>query len=62
MDSDKEQKKQKDTTAFKVEKIKKKFQKSFFEKISLDDRSELEKSIKATVKKRLGKVIQNLLN
>jgi len=62
IDSDKEQKKHKDTTAFNVENIKKKFQKSFFKKISLDDRSELEKSIKATVKKRLGKVIQNLLN
>ena len=55
IDADKEQKKHKDTTAFDVEKIKKKFQKSVFKKISLDDRSELEKSFKATVKKILAK-------
>ena len=61
-DSENDEEKHKDTKTYKIDKIKKKFQKSIFKKTALYDGSELEKSIKSSIKKRLGKVVQGLLN
>jgi hypothetical protein len=62
-DTDDDDKKDKDTKTIKVEKIqKKKVQKSIFGKMNLMDSSELEKSIKSSIKKKLNKVVHNLLN
>jgi hypothetical protein len=61
-ESDNDEEKHKDTKTSKLDKIKKKFQKSILKKTALYDSSELEKSIKSAIKKRLGKIGQNLLN
>ena len=61
-DSENDEEKHKDTKTYKLDKIKKKFQKSNFKRTSLFDGSELEKSIKSTIKKRFGKVVQDLSN
>jgi hypothetical protein len=61
-DNNNDEEEHKDTKTSKLDKIKKKFQKSIFKKTALYDSSELEKSIKSAIKERLGKVVQDLLN
>lgn len=61
-DNGNDEKKHKDAKSLKVEKIKKKFQKSIFKKSDRYDPFELEESIKSSIKKRLNQVVQNLLN
>jgi hypothetical protein len=57
-DNGDDEEKHKDTKTLKLEKIKKKIQKSILK----NDPSELEKSIKSSIKKRLNQVVRNLLN